>query len=157
MRNENPEQDDLYQALIALSDHFASHEGRRPRMTIASLGQGLKAESIKTSNEFADLGFDVDIAPSLDEVQRLWQQVIDNDAHILLVLMCHADLEKYLDDLIEVTKEQHPEEVLFVVKSADELDCGTVETIKDSGIFFGPEASVFDMAKYMFEAILDQR
>ena len=126
-------------------------------MTIACLGQGLKTEIIKTSNEFADLGFDVDIAPSLDEVQRLWQQVIDNDAHILLVLMRQADLEKHLDDLIEVTKEQRTKEVLFVVKSADELDSGDVEALKDSGIFFGPEASVFDMAKYMFEAILDQR
>lgn len=155
MLNHNQEKDDLRRALLEQSDHFASQEGRRPRLMIASLGEGLKAEVIKTSNEFADLGFDVDIAPALDEVQLLLQQVIDNDAHILLVLMRHTDPERY-HDIVRSTEKQRPEEVLLVFKSEEELDTVADQHLNGIGVFFGSGASVYDLAKYMLGAILGQ-
>lgn len=154
MQNKNQEQDDLRRKLTELSDHFAGHEGRRPRLMIASLGQGQKAEIIKTSNEFADLGFDVDIAPSPDGVQLLMQQVTDNDVHILLVLVNQAELKEYLYDIVSVIKDQQQEEVLFVFKSEDPIDKGDFEHLKGLVAVFGPEAKACDLAAYMFEVIL---
>jgi methylmalonyl-CoA mutase len=151
--NENQEKDDRRRALLEQSDHFASHEGRRPRLMIATLGEGLNAEVIKTSNEFADLGFDVDIAPALDEVQLLLKQVVDNDAHILLVLMRHSDSEKY-HDIVRITEKKRPEEVLLVFKSEEELDSVADQHLKGTGAFFGSGASVYDLAKYMLGTIL---
>lgn len=154
MRNENQKQYDIREELIEQSEYFARHEGRRPRLMIASLGQGLKAEIIKKSNQFADLGFDVDIAPVLDEVQPLMQQVIDNDVHILLVLISHADLKKYQDQIVRASMDQWREEVLLVFQSEDELEAGAFEQLKGTGSLFSPGASVCDLAKYMLDAIL---
>ena len=153
MQKKNQEQDDLRRKLTELSDLFAVHEGRRPRLMIASLGQGQKAEIIKTSNEFADLGFDVDIAPAPDGVQLLMQQVTDNDVHILLLLVNQADLKEYLDDILSVIKDQQ-REVLFVVKSEDPIDKGAFEHLNGLVALFGPGSKACDLAAYMFDVIL---
>lgn len=121
---------------------------------IASLGQGLKAEIIKKSNQFADLGFDVDIAPASDQVESMIQQVIDNDVHILLVLISHTDLKKYLDHIVGASMDQWREEVLLVFQSEDELEAGAFERLIGTNSLFGPGASVGDLAKYMLDAIL---
>ena len=55
-----------------LSDKFAKLNGRRPRIMIAKMGQDGHDRGAKVvATSFADLGFDVDIAPLFQTLKKL--------------------------------------------------------------------------------------
>ncbi|MFK7995509.1 MAG: methylmalonyl-CoA mutase [Granulosicoccus sp.] len=65
-------------------DHFMNHEGRRPRILIAKMGQDGHDRGQKViATAFADLGFDVDIGPLFQTPAEAARQAIDNDVHIV--------------------------------------------------------------------------
>ncbi|MBX2885696.1 MAG: methylmalonyl-CoA mutase [Granulosicoccus sp.] len=65
-------------------DHFIAHEGRRPRVLIAKLGQDGHDRGQKViATAFADLGFDVDIGPLFQTPQEVARQAVDNDVHMI--------------------------------------------------------------------------
>ncbi|MFK7858104.1 MAG: methylmalonyl-CoA mutase [Granulosicoccus sp.] len=65
-------------------DHFIEHEGRRPRILIAKMGQDGHDRGQKViATAFADLGFDVDIGPLFQTPDEVARQAVDNDVHIV--------------------------------------------------------------------------
>ena len=63
---------------------FAAHEGRRPRILIAKMGQDGHDRGQKViATAFADLGFDVDIGPLFQTPAEAAQQAVDNDVHLV--------------------------------------------------------------------------
>jgi len=65
-------------------DHFIEHEGRRPRILIAKMGQDGHDRGQKViATAFADLGFDVDIGPLFQTPEEVARQAVDNDVHII--------------------------------------------------------------------------
>ena len=65
-------------------EHFQLHEGRRPRILIAKMGQDGHDRGQKViATAFADLGFDVDIGPLFQTPDEVAQQAIDNDVHMI--------------------------------------------------------------------------
>lgn len=65
-------------------NHFVQHEGRRPRILIAKMGQDGHDRGQKViATAFADLGFDVDIGPLFQTPEEVARQAIDNDVHIV--------------------------------------------------------------------------
>ena len=63
---------------------FESHEGRRPRILIAKMGQDGHDRGQKViATAFADLGFDVDIGPLFQTPEESAQQAVENDVHII--------------------------------------------------------------------------
>jgi len=65
-------------------DHFIRHEGRRPRILIAKMGQDGHDRGQKViATAFADLGFDVDIGPLFQTPEEVARQAVDNDVHIV--------------------------------------------------------------------------
>ncbi|MFK8082450.1 MAG: methylmalonyl-CoA mutase [Granulosicoccus sp.] len=65
-------------------EHFIEHEGRRPRILIAKMGQDGHDRGQKViATAFADLGFDVDIGPLFQTPDEVARQAVDNDVHIV--------------------------------------------------------------------------
>jgi len=65
-------------------EHFVEHEGRRPRILIAKMGQDGHDRGQKViATAFADLGFDVDIGPLFQTPDEVAGQAVDNDVHIV--------------------------------------------------------------------------
>ncbi len=71
-------------AVRELTDDFARREGRRPRLMVAKMGQDGHDRGAKViATAFADLGFDVDIAPLFQTPDEVAKQAVENDAHVV--------------------------------------------------------------------------
>ncbi len=67
-----------------LANKFSETEGRRPRILIAKLGQDGHDRGAKVvASSFADMGFDVDLAPLFQTPTEVARQAIESDVHIL--------------------------------------------------------------------------
>jgi methylmalonyl-CoA mutase len=67
-----------------LVTRFEGHEGRRPRILIAKMGQDGHDRGQKIiATAFADLGFDVDIGPLFQTPAEAARQAVENDVHII--------------------------------------------------------------------------
>jgi methylmalonyl-CoA mutase len=63
---------------------FEVHEGRRPRILVAKVGQDGHDRGQKViSSAFADLGFDVDIGPLFATPAEAARQAVENDVHLV--------------------------------------------------------------------------
>ncbi len=71
-------------AVRELTDDFARREGRRPRLMVAKMGQDGHDRGAKIiATAFADMGFDVDIAPLFQTPDEVAKQAVENDAHVV--------------------------------------------------------------------------
>ncbi len=67
-----------------LVTRFEEHEGRRPRILVAKMGQDGHDRGQKIiATAFADLGFDVDIGPLFQTPAEAARQAVENDVHII--------------------------------------------------------------------------
>jgi methylmalonyl-CoA mutase cobalamin-binding domain/chain len=74
----------MYKEVIELTNQFAQLDGRRPRILIAKMGQDGHDRGAKViATGFADLGFDVDIAPLFQTPEEVAMQAAENDVHII--------------------------------------------------------------------------
>lgn len=77
-------QDTYFLQAKAMSDLFAQHNGRRPRIMIAKMGQDGHDRGAKVvATSYADIGFDVDISPLFQTPQEVAKQAVENDVHVL--------------------------------------------------------------------------
>ena len=67
-----------------LADEFAEFEGRRPRILVAKMGQDGHDRGAKViATAFADMGFDVDIAPLFQTPEETARHAVENDVHVV--------------------------------------------------------------------------
>ena len=72
----------------AWSTAFEKHDGRRPRILVAKMGQDGHDRGQKViASAFADLGFDVDIGPLFATPEEVARQAVENDVHIVGVVV----------------------------------------------------------------------
>jgi methylmalonyl-CoA mutase len=91
----------------ALTDAFATRQGRRPRILIAKMGQDGHDRGAKViATAFADMGFDVDVGPLFQTPEETAKQAVENDVHVVGASSLAAghltlvpDLRKALDAL----------------------------------------------------------
>ncbi len=63
---------------------FEEHDGRRPRILVAKMGQDGHDRGQKViASAFADLGFDVDIGPLFATPEEAARQAVENDVHVV--------------------------------------------------------------------------
>jgi len=104
-----------FKKALALSDTFASLEGRRPRIMIAKLGQDghdRGARIIATS--FADLGFDVDMGPLFQTPEEAARQAAENDVHILGISSLAAGHKTLVPETIQALKAIGREDIMVI-------------------------------------------
>jgi methylmalonyl-CoA mutase len=101
---------DFAQARAAAED-FAAREGRRPRMLVAKMGQDGHDRGAKIiATSFADVGFDVDLAPLFQTPAEVARQAVDNDVHVVGVSSLAAGHNTLLPQLIlELEQEGRPD------------------------------------------------
>ncbi len=122
---------------------FASHEGRRPRILVAKLGQDGHDRGAKViATAFADLGFDVDIGPLFQTPEEAARHAVENDVHVVGVSSQAAGHKTLVPQLIEALRAHGAGDVLVV--------CGGVippqdhAQLKAAGVaaIFGPGTNI---------------
>ncbi len=89
-------------AVRVLTDDFARREGRRPRLMVAKMGQDGHDRGAKViATAFADLGFDVDIAPLFQTPDEVAKQAVENDVHVVGISSLAAGHKTLLPQLTE--------------------------------------------------------
>lgn len=137
-----------------LSDHFAQHAGRRPRLLVAKLGQDGHDRGAKViATAFADLGFDVDVGPLFQTPAETARQAVENDVHVVGMSSLAGGHKTLLPELMRELAERGREDILVV--------CGGVIPAQDydtlyaqgAAAIFGPGTAIPAAAAALLEKI----
>ena len=91
------------------ADAFAVREGRRPRMMVAKMGQDGHDRGAKIiATSFADVGFDVDIAPLFQTPDEVARQAAENDVHVVGVSSLAAGHKTLIPQLLARAQAARP-------------------------------------------------
>jgi methylmalonyl-CoA mutase len=102
--------------LAALLEKFQTHEGRRPRILIAKMGQDGHDRGQKViSTAFADLGFDVDVGPLFQTPEETARQAAENDVHVIGVSSLAAGHLTLVPELKEELRKLNREDILVTI------------------------------------------
>jgi methylmalonyl-CoA mutase len=94
---------------------FAAREGRRPRILVAKMGQDGHDRGAKIiATSFADVGFDVDLAPLFQTPAEVARQAVDNDVHVVGVSSLAAGHNTLLPQLIKELKNEGRPDILVI-------------------------------------------
>lgn len=99
-----------------LADEFALKFGRRPRIMVAKMGQDGHDRGAKVvATSYADMGFDVDIAPLFQTPAEVAKQAIENDVHILGISSLAAGHKTLVPEVVEELKKMGRDDIFIVV------------------------------------------
>ncbi len=136
-----------FKEALKLSDQFAKEKGRRPRIMIAKMGQDGHDRGAKVvASSFADLGFDVDVAPLFQTPKEVAQQAIENDVHILGVSSLAAGHKTLLPEVIRHLKNYKAENILIIAGGV--IPKQDYEYLYQAGVheIFGPGSIIAESA-----------
>jgi methylmalonyl-CoA mutase len=115
-RQEIGQMNDTVRRALAMADAFEAHDGRRPRILVAKIGQDGHDRGQKViASAFADLGFDVDIGPLFATPVEAARQAVENDVHILGVSSLAAAHLTLVPELKAELKKQGRDDIMIVV------------------------------------------
>ncbi|PLR99856.1 methylmalonyl-CoA mutase [Bacillus sp. T33-2] len=137
-----------------MTDEFLEHEGRRPRILIAKMGQDGHDRGAKViSTAFADLGFDVDIGPLFQTPEETALQAAENDVHVIGMSSLAAGHKTLLPQLIGELKKLGREDILVVVGGV--IPVQDYQYLLDNGAsaIFGPGTVIPVAAQNVIKAI----
>ena len=123
----------------AAADAFAAREGRRPRMLVAKMGQDGHDRGAKIiATSFADVGFDVDLAPLFQTPAEVARQAADNDVHVVGVSSLAAGHKTLLPQLLAELKQLDREDILVIAGGV--IPAQDYQFLYDAGVagVFGP-------------------
>jgi len=148
------ENDENWKTIMKEIDDFEKEFGRRPRMLVAKMGQDGHDRGAKViATAFADVGFDIDLAPLFSTPEEVAKQAVENDVHIVGVSSQAAGHKTLIPDLIAELKKLDAEEIIVV--------CGGVIPKQDydflvkAGVkgIFGPGTPIPEAARGVLEAV----
>ena len=142
---------EFQQARQAAQDFAATH-GRRPRMLVAKMGQDGHDRGAKIiATSFADVGFDVDLAPLFQTPAEVARQALDNDVHVVGVSSLAAGHNTLLPQLIaELAAEGRPDILVIAGGVIPPQDYPRLRAAGVAGIF-GPGTVVARAALEILE------
>ncbi len=139
-----------------LADIFAKQDGRRPRIMIAKMGQDGHDRGAKVvATSYADIGFDVDIAPLFQTPFEVAKQAIENDIHILGVSSLAGGHKTLVPQVIEALKKYDREDIMVIVGGV--IPKQDYQFLFDAGVVavFGPGTKISDAAITLLEILID--
>ena len=133
---------------------FEKDQGRRPRMIVAKMGQDGHDRGAKViATAFADVGFDIDIAPLFSTPEEVAKQAIENDVHVVGVSSQAAGHKTLIPQLINELKKQNAEEIIVIAGGViPKTDYDLLYKMGVKGIF-GPGTPIPKAAKEVLKAI----
>ena len=133
---------------------FEKRHGRRPRILVTKLGQDGHDRGAKVvATAFADLGFDVDVAPLFLTPQEAARQAIENDVHVVGVSTLAAGHKTLVPELIRSLKEQGASDILVVVGGV--VPPQDEAFLHEQGVaaVFGPGTPILTSARSVLEKL----
>ena len=130
---------EAFEIARAAAEDFAAREGRRPRMLVAKMGQDGHDRGAKIiATSFADVGFDVDIAPLFQTPAEVARQATDNDVHVVGVSSLAAGHKTLLPQLLAELKQLGREDILVIAGGV--IPAQDYQFLFDAGVagVFGP-------------------
>ena len=131
--------DENFRTALKMSDKFAELDGRRPRIMVAKMGQDGHDRGAKIiATSFADLGFDVDIAPLFQTPQEVAQQAAENDVHVVGISSLTAGHKTLLPQLIAELKKIGRDDIMVIAGGV--IPAQDYQFLYDAGVkgIFGP-------------------
>ena len=112
----NASKNEYFPKALALTEKFEEHEGRRPRIMVVKMGQDGHDRGAKVvATAFADMGFDVDVAPLFQTPAEVAKQAVENDIHILGVSSLAAGHKYLVPEVVSELKKLGAEDITIVV------------------------------------------
>jgi methylmalonyl-CoA mutase len=138
----------------AAADAFAAHEGRRPRMLVAKMGQDGHDRGAKIiATSFADVGFDVDLAPLFQTPAEVARQAADNDVHVVGVSSLAAGHKTLLPQLLQELQQLGREDILVIAGGV--IPAQDYQFLYDAGVagVYGPGTVIATAALEILEKL----
>jgi methylmalonyl-CoA mutase len=115
-RAEVGDRSDTVKRVQKMVADFEGHDGRRPRLLVAKVGQDGHDRGQKViASAFADLGFDVDIGPLFQTPGEVARQAVENDVHIVGVSSLAAGHLTLVPELKAELKKLGRDDIMIVV------------------------------------------
>jgi methylmalonyl-CoA mutase len=112
----NASKNEYFGKALSLSEKFEEMEGRRPRIMVVKMGQDGHDRGAKVvATAFADMGFDVDVAPLFQTPAEVAKQAVENDIHILGVSSLAAGHKYLVPEVVLELKKLGAEDITIVV------------------------------------------
>lgn len=112
----NAQNNEYFEKALALTQKFENEYGRRPRIMVAKMGQDGHDRGAKVvATAFADMGFDVDVAPLFQTPEEVAKQAVENDIHILGISSLAAGHKTLVPQVVEELKNYGADDVTVVV------------------------------------------
>jgi methylmalonyl-CoA mutase len=141
--------DAMVAQVVKAADEFEQHEGRRPRILVAKMGQDGHDRGQKVVvTAFADMGFDVDVGPLFSTPEEVAQQAVDADVHIVGVSSLAAGHLALVPQLRQALADQGRDDIMVVVGGVIPPD--DVPALREMGA-----AAVFLPGTVIAESALD--
>jgi methylmalonyl-CoA mutase len=149
---------EAFKNAVALADHFAELEGRRPRIMIAKMGQDGHDRGAKVvATGYADMGFDVDMGPLFQTPAEAARQAVENDVHVLGVSSLAAGHKTLVPQVIEELKKLGREDIMVIVGGV--IPAQDYDFLYKAGAvaIFGPGSKIPECAIKILEILIDAR
>lgn len=141
-------------AVRKMADEFEIHEGRRPRIMIAKMGQDGHDRGAKVvATAFADLGFDVDVGQLFQTPEEAAAQAVENDVHAIGMSSLAAGHKTLLPALVGEFKRLSREDIVVIVGGV--IPAQDYEFLRQNGasLIFGPGTVIPVAARKVLEEI----
>lgn len=148
------EKDEEWMKIIEDIKLFISKHGRRPRMLVAKMGQDGHDRGAKIiATAFADVGFDVDLAPLFSTPEEVAKQAIENDVHVIGVSSQAAGHKTLIPELINELKKINANDIIVICGGViPKQDYKFLENLGVQGIF-GPGTVIPNAARDVLKII----
>ena len=107
--------------LKKIIDNFIKSHGRRPRVLICNFEPTEKSvEYSDLAIQYANSGFDVDLAPCNSELSHIFKQSIENDVHFIHLHLNSYENKKIISELKKKLNQRKKIDILFIVSTENE-------------------------------------
>ncbi|QFG52153.1 methylmalonyl-CoA mutase [Chryseobacterium sp.] len=112
----NASKNEYFEKALAMTQQFEDQQGRRPRIMVVKMGQDGHDRGAKVvATAFADMGFDVDVAPLFQTPAEVAMQAVENDIHILGVSSLAAGHKTLVPQVVEELRKLGADDIRIVV------------------------------------------
>jgi len=153
----NINNDKSFNHAVKLANDFASHDGRRPRILIAKIGQDGHDRGAKiVATGYADIGFDVDIGPLFQIPEEVAKQAVENDVHVVGISTLAGGHKTLVPKLIEELKSYGREDILIILGGV--IPKQDYKFLLKNGVsaIFGPGSKISETAIEILNLLIKQ-
>ena len=153
----NINNDKSFNHAVKLANDFASHDGRRPRILVAKVGQDGHDRGAKiVATGYADIGFDVDIGPLFQTPEEVAKQAVENDVHIVGISTLAGGHKTLIPKLIEELKNYGRQDILIILGGV--IPKQDYKSLLKNGVsaIFGPGSKISETAIEILNLLIKQ-